>query len=69
MGTAGERGDCESGAQDKSTHIISPSLDLLVESVLVFIPKGWVPDQQDVEDDACPGEEMCEQWESPLLEV
>lgn len=51
------------GEQDKPTHIISPSLDLLVESVLVFIPKGWVPDQQDVEDDACPGEEMWDQWE------
>lgn len=48
----------ENREQDKHTHIISSSFDLLVESVLVFIPKGWVPHQQDVEDDTCPGEEM-----------
>lgn len=51
------------GEEGKPTHIISPSLDLLVESVLVFIPKGRVPNQKDVEDDACPGEEMWDQWE------
>lgn len=68
-GTAGERGDCERGQQDKPTHIVSPSLDLLVESVLVFIPKGWVPNQQDVEDDTCPGEETGSAGENSLLEA
>lgn len=57
----GEVGDCERGKQDKPTHIISPSLDLLVESVLVFIPKGWVPNQQDVEDHACSGDKTWDQ--------
>lgn len=63
MGTAGERGDNERGEEDKLTHIISPSLDLLVESVLIFIPKGRVPDQQDVEDDTCTGDETWDQRE------
>lgn len=64
-----ERGDCEWGQRIKATHIISSSLDLLVESVLVFIPKGWVPNQQDVEDDTCPGEEMGSVGENSLLEA
>lgn len=68
-GTAGEGGGCERGQQDKPTHIVSPSLDLLVEPVLVFIPKGWVPHQQDVEDDTWPGEEMGSAGENSLLEA
>lgn len=62
-----EREETVKGQQDKPTHIVSPSLDLLVESVLVFIPKGWVPNQQDVEDDTCPGEETGSVGKSSLL--
>lgn len=34
----------------KETHIVSPSLDLLVQLVLVLIPERRVTHQQDVED-------------------
>lgn len=37
--------------------------------MLVFIPKGWVPNQQDVEDDTCPGEETGSLGENSLLEA
>lgn len=35
------------------THIIGPSLDLLVQLVLVLIPERWVAHQQDVQDHPC----------------
>lgn len=34
----------------EETHIISPSLDLLVQLVLVLVPERRVAHQQDVED-------------------
>lgn len=35
------------------THIIGPSLDLLVQLVLVLIPERWVAHQQDIQDHPC----------------
>ena len=35
----------------QSTHVVSPGLDLRVESVLVLVPEGRVADQENVEDD------------------
>jgi hypothetical protein len=35
------------------THIIRPSLDLLVQLVLVLIPERWVAHQQDIQDHPC----------------
>lgn len=35
------------------TYVIGSGLDLLVESVLVLVPEGRVPHQQDVENDTC----------------
>lgn len=35
--------------KDAFTDIICASFNLLIESMLVFIPEGWVSNQQDVE--------------------
>ena len=37
--------------KDSDIYVVCASLDLGVKSMLVFIPKGWVADQEDVEDD------------------
>lgn len=53
--TGGE--ECERdewrGEKNKATHIIGPGFDLLVESVLILIPKGRIPNQQNIENDSC----------------
>lgn len=36
-----------------TTHIVGPSLDLLVQLVLVLIPEWWVTHQQDIQDHPC----------------
>lgn len=37
----------------RNTYIICTSLDLLIQFVLVFVPEGWVTNQQDVQDHTC----------------
>lgn len=37
----------------RNTYIICTSLNLLVQFVLVFVPEGWVTNQQDVQDHTC----------------
>lgn len=43
----------KAGRKTKSTYIVGPSFDLLVESMLILIPKRWIPNQENVEDDSC----------------
>lgn len=40
-----------------TTYIVSSSLDLLIESVLVLVPERGVPHQQNVENNTCKGED------------
>lgn len=53
-GAAGAAGRASRWKEEKGkraeTHIISPSLDLLVQLVLVLVPERRVTHQQDVED-------------------
>lgn len=39
-----------SGSGGPGTHVVGPGLDLLVQLVLVLVPEGWVPHEQDVQD-------------------
>lgn len=39
-----------SGSGGPSTHVVGPSLDLLVQLMLVLVPEGRVPHEQDVQD-------------------
>ena len=38
------------------SHVIGPSLDLLVQAMLVLVPEGRIANQQDIQDD--PWEEV-----------
>lgn len=44
-------GDDREVGDRRDTHIIGSGFDLLVQTVLVFIPERGVPNQQDVQDD------------------